>query len=89
MTLSSQKNRASKIVGTQLYMSPEMIHSTIGDEKGDLWAYACIIYEFFVNSYLHIEFDCPEKFEEELSFRLEALKKVLTFFNLACGPFGL
>jgi serine/threonine protein kinase len=38
-------------------MSPEMIQSTVGDEKGDLWAYACILYELLVGDYLHIEFD--------------------------------
>ena len=59
LSLLSQKNRASKVVGTQLYMSHEMIHSTIGDEKGDLWAFACIQYELAVDEYLHIEFDCP------------------------------
>ena len=42
--LNSRKSRASSFVGTQIYMSPEMIHSTIGDEKGDLWAYGCIVY---------------------------------------------
>ena len=41
---SSQKSRASSYVGTQIYMSPEMIHSTVCDEKGDLWAYGCIFY---------------------------------------------
>jgi 3-phosphoinositide dependent protein kinase-1 len=54
---NSQKSRASNYVGTHIYMSPEMIHSTISDEKGDLWAYGCILYEMFVGKYLHIEFD--------------------------------
>ena len=49
MSLISHKSRASKVVGTQLYMSPEMMHSTIGDEKGDLWAFACILYEMLVD----------------------------------------
>ena len=59
---SSQKSRASIYVGTHIYMSPEMVHSTIGDEKGDLWAYGCIFYELFVGDYLHIEFDTFDKF---------------------------
>lgn len=74
---SSQKSRASSYVGTHIYMSPEMIHSTICDEKGDLWAYACIFYEFFVGDYLHIEFDSPERFEEQLAHRCAALAQVL------------
>jgi serine/threonine protein kinase len=53
--LNSRKSRASSFVGTMIYMSPEMIHSTIGDEKGDLWAYGCIVYEMLVGEYLHIE----------------------------------
>lgn len=38
-------------------MAPEMIQSTICDEKSDLWAYGCIVYEILVGQYLHIEFD--------------------------------
>jgi serine/threonine protein kinase len=57
MFLRSKKSRASNFVGTQFYMSPEMIQSTVCDEKGDLWAYGCILYELIVGDYLHIEFD--------------------------------
>lgn len=71
---NSQKSRASNYVGTQLYMSPEMVHSIVCDEMGDLWAYGCIFYELFVGDYLHIEFDSKEKFEEMLKNRLAILK---------------
>lgn len=60
---NSQKSRASSIVGTQIYMCPEMMHSTACDEKGDLWAYGCILYELLVEQYLHIEFDTSDRFQ--------------------------
>lgn len=73
--LNSRKSRASTFVGTQIYMSPEMIHSTIGDEKGDLWAYGCIVYEMLVGEYLHIEFDSEQQFEEQLEKRLAIMRQ--------------
>lgn len=53
------QNRASNYVGTLFYMAPEMVQSTICDEKSDLWAFGCILYELLVGEYLHIEFDSP------------------------------
>ena len=47
-----------------------MIQSTICDEKSDLWAYGCILYEMFVGSYLHIEFDTQQIFQSEMANRL-------------------
>ncbi len=56
-------------------MAPEMVQSTICDEKSDLWAYGCIMYELFVGDFLHIEFDTPKLFEDELEKRLAVMSQ--------------
>lgn len=38
-------------------MSPEMKHSTITDERGDIWAYGCILYELVSGRSLMNEYD--------------------------------
>lgn len=43
--LSAESNCASTNVGTPYYMSPEQIDSNFYNEKSDIWALGCILYE--------------------------------------------
>lgn len=57
MKMYSRRSRANSFVGTELYMSPEMRHMTITDERGDIWAYGCILYELVSGRSLMTEHD--------------------------------
>lgn len=43
--LASQSKFAYTNVGTPFYMSPEMINETKYNEKSDIWALGCLVYE--------------------------------------------
>lgn len=48
MKMYSRRSRANSFVGTEMYMCPEMRNMTIMDERGDVWAYGCILFELVV-----------------------------------------
>ncbi|OQR97625.1 protein kinase [Achlya hypogyna] len=43
--LSSQSKLAQTNVGTPYYMSPEMVNEQTYDERSDIWALGCLLYE--------------------------------------------
>lgn len=43
--MASDVNFASTLVGTPYYLSPELCRATPYNDKSDVWAYGCVIYE--------------------------------------------
>lgn len=43
--LSDQNNFARTMVGTPYYLSPEMCEEKPYNEKSDIWALGCVLYE--------------------------------------------
>ena len=43
--LSTQQGGAHTVLGTPYYISPEMCEGKVYDEKSDIWALGCILYE--------------------------------------------
>lgn len=43
--LTSTKGGAHTVLGTPYYISPEMCEGKVYDEKSDIWALGCILYE--------------------------------------------
>ena len=43
--LSTHRGGAHTVLGTPYYISPEMCEGKVYDEKSDIWALGCIIYE--------------------------------------------
>ena len=46
--LSTHRGGAHTVLGTPYYISPEMCEGKVYDEKSDIWALGCILYELFV-----------------------------------------
>ena len=43
--LSTHRGGAHTVLGTPYYISPEMCEGKVYDEKSDIWALGCILYE--------------------------------------------
>ena len=49
--LSDQNNFAKTMVGTPYYLSPEMCEEKPYNEKSDIWALGCVLYELCTFKY--------------------------------------
>lgn len=43
--MSLQEKKAQTVVGTPSYISPEVCEGKLYNEKSDIWAVGCILYE--------------------------------------------
>jgi serine/threonine-protein kinase len=43
--LSSGQTQANVLLGTLPYMSPEQLRGRAADERSDVWAFGCVLYE--------------------------------------------
>jgi hypothetical protein len=50
----SEGGMAATVVGTPHYLSPELVHGRAYDQKSDIWALGCVLYEI---TCLHKPFD--------------------------------
>lgn len=72
MKLYSRRSRANSFVGTEMYMSPEMRHNTITDERGDIWAYGCILYELVTGKSFMTEYEEVEEVIAPIKSKLKS-----------------
>ena len=80
--LDSYKKTITKGIGTLYYMSPEQLKNEDYNEKVDIWALGCIIYELFtLNNYyidkmsdsiLRINYPYNDKWQKLLNLLLQA-----------------
>jgi NIMA (never in mitosis gene a)-related kinase 2 len=52
--LSSESRFAQTNVGTPYYMSPEMVNEMTYDERSDIWALGCLLYEMATLAYVGV-----------------------------------
>eukprot|EP01064_Diplonema_japonicum_P036849 TRINITY_DN844_c3_g1_i1.p1 TRINITY_DN844_c3_g1~~TRINITY_DN844_c3_g1_i1.p1 ORF type:complete len:748 (+),score=147.21 TRINITY_DN844_c3_g1_i1:94-2244(+) len=63
--MRSRRDKARTQCGTEIYMAPELMRGLPYDEKNDIWALGCILYEMavgrfaFDNVAMIVEGDCP------------------------------
>src|SRR5262245_11421939 len=43
--LSAGESRPNVLIGTAAYMSPEQVRGQVADERSDVWAFGCVLYE--------------------------------------------